>query len=80
MSDLHGSEFVDQEPNSSINALLFQAYARASHTPRARIRVSSSEAACRMAEANLGIAFANERVATCLETALNIFPLCLDEP
>ncbi len=78
--DLLEFELVEQEPNSSIDTLLSRAYVEVGRTLRTRIRVSSSEAACRMAEANLGIAFVNERIATSLARVLAIVPLRLDEP
>lgn len=78
--DLLNFNLVDQEANSSIDTLLSRAYAEVGRVLKTRIRVSSSEAACRMAEANLGIAFANERIATCLARVIEIVPLKLDEP
>jgi DNA-binding transcriptional LysR family regulator len=78
-SDLLDFDLVDQEPNSSIDAVLSRAYVEAGRVLRTRIRVSSSEAACRMVEANLGIAFVNERIATCLSRVTGIVSLRLDE-
>lgn len=79
-ADLLAFDLVDQEPNSSIDVLLSRAYVEAGRVLRTRIRVSSSEAACRMAEANLGIAFVNERIAMCLSRVIGIVALRLDEP
>lgn len=79
-TELLDFDLVDQEPNSSIDTLLSQAYAEVGRVLHTRIRVSSSEAACRMVEANLGIAFVNERIATCLAQVIGIVALKLDEP
>jgi DNA-binding transcriptional LysR family regulator len=79
-AELLDFDLVDQERNSSIDVLLSRAYVEVGRVLRTRIRVSSSEAACRMVEANLGIAFVNERIATCLARVIDIVALKLDEP
>lgn len=79
-SDLLDYEFIQQESNSTVQALLERTAAEVGRTLRTRIRVGNYDAACSMAQAGFGLAVVPDTFASKFATANKMAVIALNEP
>jgi len=79
-ADLLDFEFIEQEPNSAVQALLERTANDLGRRLRSRIRVHGYDAACSMAQAGFGIAVVPDSFASRLGAGDRLAAVALSEP
>lgn len=79
-SDLIEYDLIEHEPRSAIEVHMQQAASDLGKRLKARIRVTSLDAACRMVEARLGIAIVTDQFVRKLALIMDVAVVSLDEP
>jgi DNA-binding transcriptional LysR family regulator len=80
IADMVPYQLIGSKQGSSLDDLVQHAMAQLDQPPKLRIRVTGFEAACRMVEANLGLALVPRWCADQYALEMNVVPLTLDEP
>jgi len=79
-ADLLDYELVEQEPFSSIQAVIERTAAESGHRIKTRVRVAGFDAVCRMVQAGFGVGIVPDYFVAARASSMHLVEVALDEP